>query len=313
MSQKVLVTGCTGMVGHGVTKTLLSRGFSVVGTARRRLISRHENFTSIFLDLESPESFHHLEPALEEIDYIVHTAGLIPAVASQQKCDWQKYYEVNLHGTIRLLESIKKFGQAETGFALISSTALVPQDVVTDENTLTHSSSHYATSKIAAEAALQSYTTEAKIAGAILRIRAPYGFRGFDGAVIPLFLQKARENKDIVLWGSGGRKQRFTFVEDIAAAVLCALNIKPKGVFNILGPETITMAQLAEAVLLAVPDTSSKIVFHDKPDLNEGKEVLIFDTIAREQLGFKARYKIEEGLRAICGFDFEKDFFNDTR
>ena len=78
MTKKILVTGCTGLVGHGICLCLLSKGHEVWGTSRSKIVSNHSLFHPIILDLEDELSLKEITKTLDEVDILIHNAALIP-------------------------------------------------------------------------------------------------------------------------------------------------------------------------------------------------------------------------------------------
>lgn len=257
-----------------------------------------EQFHPLRLDLGKAEGFREVEEVLGKIDIIIHNAGIIPPPEKEEYDVEDDYFRVNFLGTLKLLKlaadrQIKQF-------IFISSTAVADQACLpVDEESSYHPANSYYSSKIAAEIICRQYNIEEKVRTAVLRIRAPYGYRGINRAVIPRFIALARDSKDLTLWGSGGRRQIFTFVEDIGLACELAILKGAEGIFNITGPGSTTMKELAELVLTVYSSSGSKIVFNGNFDPQEGNKVDISIEKAKRQLGYSPQFSIEAGLRKI--------------
>jgi nucleoside-diphosphate-sugar epimerase len=235
-----------------------------------------------------------------DMDAVIHNAALIPAMAKEVTHAWEAFFEVNALGTYRMLEIAKRV----RCFVYISGTALIQGDnlPITEESRYSPGSD-YLSSKIAGELACEQFVRTEKMRVATLRFPAPYGYVGMAGAVIPRFVAAAKAGEDLTLWGSGGREQVFTFVEDVGLACELAIRANTTGVFNVAGVESISMKGLAETVLRTYPESGSRIVFADQPDPLEGQRATVSIAKARRELGFEPRYTLEAGLRRIRDAD----------
>lgn len=293
-----MVTGCTGLVGHGICFYLLNRGFELWGTSRKRLSPKHEKFHPVQLDLTNPANVESLGETMADMDAIIHNAARIPESSDTGENTEDAYFRVNILGTWQLLKlaAMKK----TKSFVLISGTAIVDRSrLPINEEAPYYPSNDYHSSKIAAEILCRQYHIERKVDTTILRTQAPYGYRSTAPAVIPRFIDLAQNSKDITLWGTGGRQQVFTFVEDIGLACELAIKKAVSGVFNITGPSAVTMRELAETVLSVYDSSNSKIVYTGKPDPQEGKKAAVSIEKARGQLGYRPRFDLTTGLRQI--------------
>ena len=303
---KVLVTGCTGLVGHGICLYLLKRGWEVWGSSRKTLKSRHERFHPVKLDIYSDESVKNLGNDLVDVDAVVHSAALIPAIGAD---DGISFFETNLLGTYRIMNlacrtKIQKF-------IYISSTAIVDQGNEEREDSEFFPKNEYVSSKIVGEIVVRQFLVQNKLNSAILRISAPYGYIENSKAVIPKFISFAKENKDITLWGTGKREQVFTFVDDIGSACELALGKSVTGIFNVCGASPSTMKELADSVLNAYRESSSKIVYSGERDPEENRERKICIEKAKRELGFFPQYDLRTGLKKIADAGDEINFFEE--
>jgi nucleoside-diphosphate-sugar epimerase len=110
-------------------------------------------------------------------------------------------------------------------------------------------------------------------------------------------LEKALAGQDLELWGSGLREQTFTFTGDIARACDLAFQAGVEGVFTIAGPRPVTMRELAEAVLAAVPGSASRIVMTGQPDPQQDVHHRISFAEAERVFGFRPMVDLGDGLK----------------
>lgn len=296
--KKVLLTGCTGLTGHGICSYLLKQNYTVYGTSRNALISNHPLFTPIVYDLNETAHIQHLKKIINQVDVVIHNAALI----SNNLPD-ADIFRTNVLGTLPILQNL----QPGQHLIYISSLSTVEEDgsAITESKPYCARNA-YLSSKIMGEIFCQQYQKEAGIRSTILRISAPYGVNG--NAVFNKFIKLAMSNQDIELWGSGNREQVFTYVEDVGYAVDLAIKKNKEGVFNITGGQTISMKQLAEAMLATLSNSTSKIVFSGKPDPQEQRTKTVDISLAHQHLGYTPQTSIQQGIKHLIN-DNELDFY----
>lgn len=149
----------------------------------------------------------------------------------------QEFNDVNINGTINLLNSAKDAGVKDIVF---SSSALVygkVQDEVVSENCSLNPLSPYAISKIAGEYYCKMFTELYGMNISILRYFNVYGPRQ-DGtsefvAAIPKFIHLIHQHKSPVIYGDGTQERDFVYVDDIVSANMLAMNKSSPGIYNI--------------------------------------------------------------------------------
>jgi nucleoside-diphosphate-sugar epimerase len=297
--KRVLITGVTGLVGDGICRYFLRNNWEVFGTSRRVLESNNSKFYPLKFDLESTVDLNVLSKH-SPYRAVIHNAAKLPKHSEPGK-DSDSYYGCNVKGTKHLLEWVEK--SAIDTFIYISSMGVINSNnaVKTEKSALSPKPNHYHVSKAMGELLCEMYGAQGSFRTVILRISAPYGYTGTHASVIPKFVERARSNKDIELWGNGSRSQVFTFVEDIGHA--CRLAIEKSavsGVYNIAGKESISMKGLAEKVLDTFPNSRSRIIFSEVKDPEEGKVQRISIAKAIRELGFEPKFNLLTGLNKVA-------------
>ncbi len=293
--KKILVTGCDGLVGHGITYYLLNKGFSVTGTSRNNTESAHPNLSIVKLDLLSGESIANLESFVASSDAVIHNAAKIPKGEKESMDVFNEYFQANTIGTFRLLQLCEKYSRP---FVYISGTRLSSlKENITPEEVPYNNKSCYDTSKLCAELICNQYILQKTFPCSILRISAPYGYLNTSNAVIPLFLKKIQLSEELVLYGKGEREQTFTFVQDIGMACQLAIEKQITGVFNITGGESVSMKHLAESIIKLFPETRTQIKYIEKKeDLNRNNYPI---DKAKKVMGYSPVFNLAKGLNEI--------------
>lgn len=302
---KVLVTGGSGFIGSHVVDKLRERGvqvrvFDMVMPTYRTDI---EFYHGSLLDLEA------LRMAVSGIDAVYHLA----AVADVKDVYEEPHYaeSINVRGTINVLEAARK---AKLRRVIYGSTTWVyseVSDTTVDEQTPLRAPSHlYTATKIASEYYCQCYSKLYGLPVTILRYGIPYGPRARDGAVIPIFVQRALRGEPLTIAGDGLQFRKFVYVEDLAEGNVLAL--KPVGqdkIYNLDGSERVTIKQIAETIQKLVGDVKIEFV-PGRPGDFSGKEVS--SELAKRELGWAAKIGFEEGIKRYVQWYRERQSAGDA-
>ena len=235
-----LVTGVAGFIGMSVADALLSRGETVVGVdvvnayydptlkeARlRRLAERHgERFVFLRVDFAD---FAALRTALapHAFDRIVHL-GAQPGVRYSIE-NPEAYGQSNLVGHLNLLEVARGRAVAHCVYASSSSVyggnTSVPFRV---EDRVDRPVSLYAATKRANEVMSESYAHLYRLPLTGLRFFTVYGPWGRPDMMMWIFTKAMFEGRPIPVFNDGKMERDFTFIDDIVAGVVAALDNPP--------------------------------------------------------------------------------------
>ncbi|MEU3163712.1 SDR family NAD(P)-dependent oxidoreductase [Streptosporangium sp. NPDC006930] len=114
MKRTAVVTGASSGIGEATARRLAAEGFDVVAAARRRerldeLAAEVPGIRPVTLDVTSQESVYELAASLDRCDVLVNNAGGaigLEPVASGKVADWQRMYDVNVLGTLRVTQAL---------------------------------------------------------------------------------------------------------------------------------------------------------------------------------------------------------------
>ncbi len=287
---RVLITGGSGFIGSHIVDKLRDRGvmvrvFDMVMPTFRKDI---EFYQGSLLDLEA------LKMAISGVDAVYHLA----AVADVKDVFEDPHYaeSINVRGTINVLEAARRGKKPRV---IYGSTTWVYSNVAethVDEQTPLGAPSHfYTATKVASEYYCQSYSQLYGLPVTILRYGIPYGPRARDGAVIPIFVQKAFRGESLTVAGDGSQFRKFVYVEDLAEGNMLALkSVAANKIYNLDGSERVTIRQIAETVKQIIGDVRIESVPARAGDFG-GKEVS--SELARRELGWAPKIDFAEGVR----------------
>lgn len=287
---KALVTGGSGFIGSHVVDKLKGKGVNVrvydmVFPSYRNDI---EYYQGSILDIES------LGMAISGVDAVFHLA----AIADVKDVLENPHYSesINVRGTINVLEAVRK---SNIKRVIYGSTTWVYSDVkeiIVNELTPLYAPSHlYTATKLAGEYYCEAYSKLYGLETTILRFGIPYGPRARDGAVVPIFVEKALNGEPLTIAGDGSQFRQFIYVEDIAdGAVLALKSIAKNKKYNLDGEEKVTIKQIAETIQKILGNVKIEYM-PARPGDFPGKEISC--ELAKKELGWIPKVSFEEGVR----------------
>ena len=287
---RALVTGGSGFIGSHVVDKLRECGVRVriFDTIAPDFGSDADFYQGTLLDLEA------LAAAMSGVDVVFHLAAMADVKHVYENPHYSE--SINVRGTINVLEAARR---SKLKRVIYGSTTWVYGDVTeqyVDEQTSLSPPSHlYTATKIASEYYCQCYSGLYDLPYTILRYGIPYGPRARDGAVIPIFVNKAMNGEPLTIAGDGAQFRQFVYVEDLAEGNVLALkSIAAKKVYNLDGADKISIKQIAESTRKLVGDVEIEYV-PGRPGDFSGKE--ISSELASRELGWTPKVSFEEGLR----------------
>jgi len=250
MTRTVLITGGAGFIGSNLAVRLAEGGDRVrilddlsIGRAAYLDGIPHE---LVIGSLADPAV---VRAAVEGADAVVHLAAR--AGIDDSVRDPVGTFEANVARSIGVLEAARLSGVRRLVFAS-SNAASGDHAPPSDETDLPHPRSPYGASKLAIEAYVGAYAATYGLAACSLRFSNAYGPRSLHKrSVVAAWLRAALEGSPIVIHGDGSQTRDFIYVDDLASAVIAALEAPEDAVAGELfqagtGVETSVSALAAE-------------------------------------------------------------------
>ena len=304
-----VVTGANGKMGKQLIKQLLKRGDTV-----RALVKRKEMIlelpTGVIPFLGDISDAKALGALCSGADYVFHLA----AIVSAYKAATQEIMRVNVEGTRNMLEACEAGGVKHVVFmSTVDVYGHVRHDLLKEDSKL-DPKDRYGLSKVLAEEEILKYVD--RVPFTIFRSAQIYG-EGFEYYFFRVF--RAIKEQKAYLIGDGKNKLNLIYVSDVINAMLLAVASKESRyqIYNLTDGNTHTQEQLFNlaADLLGVPRPSRhigrlivKLVAKQRNiDVDELRFLTsnrnIDTSKIREQLGFAAKVKVEDGAK-----EFVKEF-----
>jgi len=304
---KILITGCAGFIGSRLAKALLARGDQIVGLdnfndyyARehkdRHLedIRAHLNFALVEADLRDAQMLRVLFQE-HRFDAVAHLAAM--AAVRYSVLHPLIYGEVNVQGTMNLLDAARQNGNPRCVLASTGSVYGADTPVpFREDSPAVQPLAPYPASKRAMEILAYTFHYQWNSPTTILRFFNVYGPHGRPDMMPWQWSRQIARGEEITLFNGGRLKRDWTYIDDIVAGFIAALDAGfGWEIFN-LGcgrpVENLDFVKILEnllgrrAQIIDVPAPSSE-------------PLVTFAEIskAREMLNWSPEVNIEDGLK----------------
>jgi GDP-L-fucose synthase len=295
--KRILVTGGGGFLGSHIVEQLARRGCRQIAVPRRR-----------DWDLTQADAIERL---LRECrpELVIHAAAAVGGIGANRDNPGRFFYENAIMG-IQLIEACRRHRVAKT--VVLGTICAYPKftPVPFREEALWNgypeeTNAPYGVAKKALLVQCQAYREQYGMNAVYLLPVNLYGPRdNFDHSsshVIPALIRKCVEAQDtgspvVTLWGDGSPTREFLYVDDAAEAIiLAAESYNGAEPVNIGSGEEISIRDLAEKIAALTGFTGQLAWDAGKPN---GQMRRCLDvTRAEREFGFRARIKLEEGLK----------------
>jgi UDP-glucuronate 4-epimerase len=305
----ILVTGGAGFIGSHLCERLLSDGVKVICLDNFDSfydpdikIKNAEGMTKKFQDLfelvtgdiRNPD---HLKGIFQKnrVDFVIHLAaraGVRPSIA-----DPLLYQDVNIRGTIVLLEACKAYKIKNFIFASSSSVYGENQRVpFTEEDLDIQPVSPYGATKRAGELLCYSYHHLYGMNIACLRIFTAYGPRQRPEMAIHKFTRLIDRGEKIPIYGDGSSRRDYTYIDDLIEGILGVIRYhKGFEIYNLGESQTTSLIELIKLIEGAF----GKKADIEMLELQPGDVSVTYADItkAKRMLKYQPKVKMEEGIK----------------
>ncbi len=318
MASHILITGGAGFIGSHLTQRLLSRGDRIT-------------VLDDFNDYYDPQrKRHNVAPFLDRDDYrlvegdirhaelveeifgapsggplgpltgVVHLAARAGVRPSLQQPIL--YEEVNCIGTLNLLEAARRHGPEVFIFGSSSSVYGINRKVpFSEDDPIDLPISPYATTKRSGELMCFNYHHLYGLKTACLRFFTVYGPSQRPEMAIHKFTDLLARGEPIPLFGKGDSQRDYTYIDDIVAGVVAALDLAPGfEIFNLGGAET---TRLGDLVTWLAAELAVEPVIEYLPE-QPGDVPITYADVSKAQrlLGYAPQVDIRQGLRRFVAW-----------
>ena len=318
----ILVTGAAGFIGYHVAEALMARGERVVGfddvnpyydvalkEARLRRLEENPAFRFERRDIASPGAFAEVLSANLSIDRVVHLAA--QAGVRHSLTHPEVYVQTNLIGHFNVLEACRRRGGVRhlvyaSSSSVYGGNTKLPFSI---DDMVDKPVSLYAATKAADELMTHCYSHLYRLPATGLRFFTVYGPWGRPDMSAYIFTKAIFEGKPIRVFNHGDMKRDFTYIDDIVAGVLAALDRPPVGEgaggaphrrYNLGNHRAEPLLRFIQVIERA---TNHRAVL-EFADMQPGDVRETFADIAASErdLGFAPRTAIDQGIPRFVGW-----------
>ncbi len=304
-----------------MTKTLITGGCGFIGSNLVEFFLENTNWKINILDnlntgqIESINKLNDFErrvkffngditniedvlKAIENCDYVINLAAQTSVIESIEHPFNDE--SINIRGLLNLLKLAVEFKVKKLIHASSNATLGI-QKMPVHELKVPQPISPYGASKLAGESYCSAYAVSYGLNCIALRFSNVYGPKSYNkGSVVAKFIKQIIKGEDLVVYGDGNQTRDFIYVKDICNGILLALS-RDLSDFNLfqLGTGTETTINLLIRELTHIFE-KKKIKMPNIQYVKERKGEITRNFVdiakAKELLGFKVKYELNEGL-----------------
>ena len=309
----VLVTGGAGFIGAHVARLLLRRGDRVVvldnfndyydpalKEARVAQLLGEFHPTIVRADLSDAQAVAQLfaEHQFDAVCHLAAQAGVRYSITNPRA-----YVQSNVVGTLNVLEQVRTHGKPYLVFASSSSVygdnAKVP---FSEDDPVTHPVSLYAATKRATELLAFAYHRLHGLHCTGVRLFTVYGPWGRPDMAYFSFTRALLANEPIQLYNRGQMERDLTYVDDVAAGIVVALDRRLPGceIINLGNSHPIPLASMVAALEAALNVKARTELAPMQP----GDVVRTYADVskAKRLLGWEPRMAFADGIRQFAAW-----------
>lgn len=305
--RKIFVTGCTGLLGSWLTKSLVEKGADVTGLIRDLVPKSNLNWTGfnekINIVRGELEDYFTLERALNEyeIDTVFHLgAQTIVSIANRNPLST---FESNIKGTWNLLEACRQTNTISRVVVASSDKAYGAHEDLPYNETFSLVGCHpYDVSKSCADLIAVAYHKTYNLPVCITRCGNFYGGGDLNfNRIIPGTIRSVIRNERPAIRSDGTFIRDYIFILDaVEAYLLLAEKMDDKGIhgeaFNFSNEIQMTVLEITQKILSLMnrEDLQPQILNVAKGEI---RHQYLSAQKARDILGWKPKYSLKEGLK----------------
>ena len=299
-----LVTGGAGFIGSHIVEELVRRG-EKVRVLDNFSTGKRENLTPFLEQIELIEgdirSYHIVREAVQGVDYILHQ-GALPSVPRSIN-DPITTNEVNVGGTLNILDAARDAGVKRVVYASSSSVYGANRELPKREDMMPQPISPYAVAKLTGEKYCHVFSRTYGLETVALRYFNVFGQRqdpqSAYSAFIPKFIVGMLEEKRLIIDGDGTQSRDFTFVKNVVAANLLAVEAEGVSgeVFNAACGEAMSLNEVVDHIRQALGCEGD--IAYGPPRSGDVPMSLADISQARARLGYEPKVPVQEGLEEV--------------
>ncbi len=314
MANHALVTGGAGFIGSHVVDSLLDSGWTVTTVdnfddfyapaQKRRNSAPHSDYSQYRLveaDIRDEAALErNLRDDYQVIVHLAARAGVRPSIEQPIL-----YQEVNVRGTHNMLEFARRRGIRQFVFASSSSVYGINPDVPwREEDHVLMPISPYASTKVSGELLGHVYSRLFGIRVLALRFFTVYGPRQRPDLAIHKFAKLMQAGLPVPLFGDGGTRRDYTYIDDIVSGILGAMAYDKSDyeVVNLGNNRTVSLCELVLALETVFGIDAERQWLPTQP--GDVPQTWASVDKARRLFGYEPATALHDGLTNFAGWLF---------
>ncbi|MHB8580423.1 MAG: GDP-mannose 4,6-dehydratase [Ignavibacteriaceae bacterium] len=317
----ILITGCAGFIGSNLCERLIKSNIEIIGIdnfdpfydvklkqQNVQALLENRNFKLYSGDIRDNDFLEGLfnKHTFNIVVHIAAKAGVRPSIENPRE-----YYDVNVNGTLNLLENMRKHNVKKILFASSSSVygnnkKMPFSEDYNNDNPM----SPYAATKKSCELMLWTYYQLFGIKSISLRFFTVYGPRQRPEMAIAHFTKKIFMGENINLFANGESSRDYTYVDDIVNGIEYSLNkIDDYNIINLGNSSPVKLRYLVSVIENSLNKKAKITLYPNQP----GDVDVTYADIskAKKILGYNPNIKIEEGIKKYTEWYIANKFINE--
>ncbi len=328
-SETILVTGGAGFIGSNLCQFLIDKAYKVVCLDNFDDFYSEEIKQNNVKDLLNNQSFEFIKGDIRDrilldnvfskhqFDFVIHLAA--KAGVRDSISNPLEYFDVNVNGSICMLEAMRKHDVKNLVFSS-SSSVYGNKNKKLVETDIWNPISPYAVSKLAVEMLNYNYHINSNFNVVNLRLFSVYGKNQRPDLVLYKFINLISNNQPIEIYRNADTTRDYTYIDDIVNALYSSiefLKTNERNIYetiNIGNDNPISLRQLIDLIVQTTKRHDIKIieteivkgeVTHTRADINKASRLLNFKPTVSIEKGIKLFYdwfesKNQPILQAHC-------------
>lgn len=310
--KNILVTGGAGFIGSNFCHYLTKQNFNVL------CLDNFDDFYSEEIKLNNIKSLLN-EKSFDLIRGDIRDSKLLKTIFENNKIETvihlaakagvrnsisnpSEYFDINVNGTLTLLEAMSSNGVKNLVFASSSSVYGNQNGKLKETENCNEQISPYAVSKKTAELLNYSYHINFNLNVINLRLFSVYGKNQRPDLVIHKFFNQISQNKPIEIYGNGETKRDYTYIDNVVEAIynsVLYIETQTQSVYEIINignDKPISLLTLLEYIKEAIQ--TDKIEFVKKEIAKGDVETTHADIEkAKKLLSYNPSVSLNEGIK----------------
>lgn len=320
-TETILVTGGAGFIGSNLCHFLIDKAFNVVCLDNFDDFYSEEIKRNNVKDLLNNQLFEFIKGDIRDsvlldnvfskhqIDFVIHLAA--KAGVRNSIFNTQEYFDVNVNGSICLLETMRKHNVKNLVFSSSSSVYGNKNGKLLETENCDNPISPYAVSKRAVEMLNYNYHINSNFNVVNLRLFSVYGKNQRPDLVLYKFINLISNNQPIEIYGNADTTRDYTYIDDIVNAFISSIEFLKTSdsnvyeIINIGNDNPISLQQLIDLITKTTKRNDIKIV---ETKFVKGEVTNTHADIdkARRLLYYKPNITIDYGIKQFYEW-FEKN------